>query len=91
MVVAALVFILLGILIKYRKMYFLIAGCTSMPKEEQAKQDIEGIATVFRNTMFGMALLFIIGFFAAKWFKNPIIENESFATPLLIRITYLLI
>jgi hypothetical protein len=37
-------------------------------KEEQAKQDIEGIATVFRNAMFGMALL-IIGFFAAKCFK----------------------
>jgi hypothetical protein len=30
---------------KIPKMY-LIAGCTSMPKEEQAKQDIEGIATV---------------------------------------------
>jgi hypothetical protein len=27
--------------------------------------------------MFGMALLFIIDF-AAKWFKNPIIENYSF-------------
>jgi hypothetical protein len=35
--VAALVFILLGILIKYRKMYFLIAGYTTMPKEKQKK------------------------------------------------------
>jgi hypothetical protein len=47
-------------------MYFLIAGCTSMPKEEQAKQDIEGIATVFRNAMFGMVLLRYYWIFCSK-------------------------
>jgi hypothetical protein len=36
-----------------------------MPKEKTEKQDIKGIATGFRNAMFGMALPLII-FFAAK-------------------------
>jgi hypothetical protein len=43
------------------KMYFLIAGYTAMPRKTE-KQDIKGIATGFRNAMFGMALLLIIGF-----------------------------
>jgi hypothetical protein len=68
MIVATILFIVLGILIEYGKMYFLIAGYNTIPKEEQEKYNIKAIASVFRNTMFGKALLIIIGFFAAKWF-----------------------
>jgi hypothetical protein len=53
---------------KIPKMYFLIAGCTSI-KEEQAKQDIEGIATVFRNAMFGMAFVLLLDFLQQNGLK----------------------
>jgi hypothetical protein len=44
-----IIFILLGILIKYGKMYFLIAGYNTMSKAEKEKVDIKGIATVFET------------------------------------------
>ncbi len=72
-------------------MYFLIAGYNTMPKEEQEKYDIEGIATVFRNTMFGMALLIIVGLFIAKIVDNQKIESYFFWASLIIGIPYLLI
>ena len=43
MIGVAILFIVLGILIKYGKMYFLIAGYNTMPKEEKEKYNIEGI------------------------------------------------
>jgi hypothetical protein len=91
MIVAAIIFIVLGILIKYGKMYFLIAGYNTMPKEEKEKYDIEGIASVFRNAMFGMALVIIAGYFIAKLIENPNIQNYAFWTSIIIGITYLLI
>lgn len=72
----ALFFILLGALIKFGKLYFLIAGYNTMPAEEQEKYDIEGIATVFWNAMLGMGLLLILGYFLAQ---NLDIKNLEFA------------
>ena len=89
MIGIAILFIVLGILIKYGKMYFLIAGYNTMPKEE--KYNIEGIANVFRNVMFGMALIIIIGFLVAKWTENSKVENYSFWASMIIGIPYLLI
>ena len=91
MIVTATIFIILGILIKYGKMYSLIAGYNTMSKEEQEKYDIKGIATVFRNAMFGMALIMIVGFFLARNIDNLKIETYSFWTSLIIGIPYLLI
>ena len=91
MIVSAIIFIILGILIKNGKMYFLIAGYKTMPKEEQEKYDIEGIATIFRNVMFGMAFIIILGFIVAKWIENPKIQNYSFWIAFIIGIPYLLI
>jgi hypothetical protein len=91
MIGIAILFIILGILIKYGKMYFLIAGYNTMSKEEKEKVDVKGIATVFRNTMFGMALIIITGYFFAKKFENPNIENITFFGAILIGLPYLLI
>ncbi len=91
MIGIAVFFIILGIIIKHGKMYFLMAGYNTMPKEEKAKIDIDGVATVFRNAMFGMALLMIIGYFLAHWLNNPDIENITFFGAILIGIPYLLI
>lgn len=72
-------------------MYFIIAGYNTMPKAEKAKHNIEGIATLFKNTMFGMALIIIIGYFVAKWLENTQIEIISMFLAILIGIPYLLI
>lgn len=91
MIAVAIIFIVLGALVKYGKMYFLIAGYNTMSKEKQAEYDIDGIAAVFRNAMFGMALMIIAGYFAAQWFQNLTIELVSFFGAIIIGIPYLLI
>jgi hypothetical protein len=91
MIVSAIIFIILGILIKYGKMYWLIAGYNTMPREEKEKYDIEGIATVFRNVMFGMALIIIVGYFIANLAESPNIQDYAFWTSMAIGIPYLLI
>ncbi len=91
MIGVAILFIVLGILIKYGKMYWLIAGYNTMPKEEKENYNIEGIANVFRNAMFGMALIIIVGFFIAKLTENPNIQYYAFGISMIIGIPYLLI
>lgn len=91
MILAAIIFIILGILIKYGKMYWLIAGYNTMPKEEKEKYNIAGIANVFRNEMFGMALIVISGYLITELTENPNIQNYAFWTSMIIGIPYLLI
>ncbi len=68
-----------------------MAGFNTMPANKKAKYDADGIATVFRNTMFGMALIILGGYFAADWFENPDLKNIAFYLSLLVGIPYLLI
>lgn len=90
MIRIAILFIVLGALIKYGKMYFLIAGYNTMPKEKKENYDIEGIATLFRNVMFGMALIIIVGVLIAKWLENLDIEFYALLLAMIIGISYLL-
>lgn len=91
MITVAIIFIIIGIAIKYGKLYFLIAGYNTMSKEKKEKYDIEGIANVFRNAMFGMALLIISGYFLAIWLNNPTIEPIALFIAVIIGIPYVLI
>ncbi|WP_055444196.1 DUF3784 domain-containing protein [Lacinutrix himadriensis] len=91
MLITAIIFILLGALIKYGKFYFLIAGYNTMSKEEKENYNIEGIASLFRNVMFGMAALMIIGYFASKWLADTNVANIFFYISIAIGIPYLLI
>jgi hypothetical protein len=91
LILVSLIFIALGVAIKYGKMYFLIAGYNTMSKEKQANYDIEGIATVFRNAMFGMALILIIGFFISKGLEDSKIEAYVLFAAIMIGLPYLLI
>jgi hypothetical protein len=91
MIGIAIVFLILGILIKYGRMYFLIAGYNTMSQKEKEKFDIKGIATVFRNVMFAMSLTILIGHFIALKLENQIIENIVFWAAITIGISYLLI
>ena len=91
MIGIAILFIVLGILIKYKKIYFLIAGYNTIHKEEKKKYNIEGIANVFRNVMFGMALIIIIGYLTSKITGYPKIQSYTFWISLIIGIPYLII
>ena len=91
MLITAILFIAFGILIKYGKMYFLIAGYNTMSKEEKEKYDIEGIATVFKNVMFGMAFIIILGDFIGDLTENDNLVNYAFWTAMATGIPYLLL
>lgn len=87
----AILFLFLGILIKYGKMYFLIAGYNTLSKEDKARYNADGIATVFRNAMFGMAIIIIAGYFAGLCLNNPNIKLISLIAAITVGIPYLLI
>lgn len=91
LITVSIIFIALGIAIKYGKMYFLIAGYNTMPEKEQKKYNIDGIASVFRNAMFGMSLIMILGYFISKWIENPKIQMYALLGAILIGLPYLLI
>ena len=91
MLITAILFIAFGILIKYGKMYFLIAGYNTMSKEEKEKYDIEGVATVFKNVMFGMAFIIILGDFIGDLTENDNLVNYAFWTAMATGISYLLL
>ena len=91
MLVVPVLFIILGIAIKYGKMYFLIAGYNTMPKKKQANYDIKGIANLFKNAMFGMALLMILGWLISEALENDDIKTYAFFIALAIGIPYMLI
>jgi len=91
MISVAVLFILAGALVKFGKMYFLIAGYNTLPKEEKNKYDVAGIATVMWNGMLGMAIIIVIGYFLAKWLDNPQIETYAMFAALIIGMPYILI
>jgi ammonia channel protein AmtB len=91
LIVVAITFIVLGIAIKYGKMYFLIAGYNTMPKEKQEQYDIDGIASVFRNAMFGMAFMMILGYIISKVLDRESLEVYVLFGALLIGLPYLLV
>ncbi|MFL0112082.1 DUF3784 domain-containing protein [Tenacibaculum maritimum] len=91
MIGVAILFIIFGILIKYGKIYWLIAGYNTIPKEQKDKYNIGEIANVFRNLMFGMAFIIFSGYLIAKWKDNSNIQNYAFGISILIGVPYLLL
>lgn len=82
--------IILGLIIKYGKLYILISGYNTMPKKERKKYDIEKIGTLMRNTMFAMGFAIIISDGIAIWINQPLIETISMYAVLLIGMVYLI-
>lgn len=91
LITVSIIFVLLGIAIKYGKMYFLIAGYNTMSEKERKQYDVDGLASVFRNAMFGMAFIMILGYFISKWLENPKIEMFTLFGAILMGLPYLLI
>ena len=87
----AILLIILGLLIKHAKFYFLIAGYNTLDKEEKSKIKIEEIASLFRNIFLAMAIVIICGYLLANWIENKEIKYYFFWTAILTGIPYLLI
>jgi hypothetical protein len=84
-------FILIGILIKHFKLYFLIAGYNTMSKEEKEKVKIEKVATLMRNVFVFLGLSLIVLGFATKYLENPETSNYLFFPILIGSILYLIV
>ena len=63
----------------------------AISKKEKEKYDIKGIATVFKNAMFGMAFIIIIGYCLSLFLKNLAIQNYVFWISIAIGTPYLII
>tara|TARA_R100000306_G_C4346609_1_gene127955 strand:- start:469 stop:810 length:342 start_codon:yes stop_codon:yes gene_type:complete len=71
-------FILLGLAIKHLKWHNAIAGYNTLSEKEKKKIDINKIATVFRNIMVAMGLLYIAAQLASLYYKDASIAEIAF-------------
>jgi hypothetical protein len=72
-------------------MYGLIAGYNTMSKEEKNKYDIEGIATLMKNVMFGMAFIMIVGQLLSYFTSTTDYKFYALGLALVVGIPYLLV
>ncbi|KGO93411.1 DUF3784 domain-containing protein [Flavobacterium subsaxonicum] len=72
----AILLIVLGISIKYGKMYNLLAGYNTMSAQEKAKVNITAVATLFRNVMFFMAATLIAADIFIYYANTPNMEDS---------------
>lgn len=61
MVLVSLLFIVLGILIKNFRWYWLISGYNTMPREKKKNVDTEGLGALIGNSMFVIAGIMLLG------------------------------
>ena len=62
-----------------------------MTEDEKKKFDIEGIATLFKNVMFGMAFILLLGYAAVRYFSYPKAQWIALFGAILIGIPYLIV
>ncbi len=83
--------ILLGIAIKYFKLYFLIAGYNTMGKAEKEKVNIEKVATLLRNVLAFIGVLMILLGFTHSFIEDPRIANYLFLPIVIGSVIYLIV
>jgi len=90
-VYAGIFLVLLGIAIKYFKLYFLIAGYNTMSKADKEKVKIEKVATLLRNVLVIIGLALILLGFAISFMENPEIAKYIFYPVVFGSVIYLLV
>lgn len=58
---------LCGIAVKHLKMYWIMAGYITLSQEGRSKYDTEKVATGFRNGMFAIGFVMILGYYFGVW------------------------
>lgn len=89
MFLISLMFVALGVMIRFCKWYWLISGYNTMTKERKRQVDIEGLGRFMGNSLFLMAGVIAVGGVTA-YYDVP---GASFAMPLAIAgfVVYMLI
>ena len=78
MISSAIIFIVLGVLVHYFKIYLLITGYNTMSKKEKAEINVMKLAHFFGNGMFGMAFVMLLGYFEKPEIENYFIVGSFF-------------
>ena len=91
MLFVGLFFFLLGALVKYGKLYMLMAGYNTMSVSEKKQYDIKGIANVFRNGMWIMAVIICASVALSWYFANQKLEMYGLVVATAIGIPYILL
>jgi len=86
----AILLIICGIVVKHFKFYWIMAGYSTMSKQERSSYDLEKVATIFRNGMFGIAIVIMIGYYLARRYEDIRIQTISSIRAFVIGIPYLL-
>ena len=90
-IIIGLIFIVIGVAIKYGKFYNLMAGYNTMTEEEKAKYNIEKVANLFMFSMIYMGIVIGVGAIVQKWFAIENAEEISLWVSLITGLSYLLI
>jgi undecaprenyl pyrophosphate phosphatase UppP len=81
--IIGIVLIIAGLLIKYGKMYFLIAGLNTMNHKQRAEYNLEKIGTLFRNVLGLMGICMIIGNLLTRHFENYLFDLFFIVVPVI--------
>lgn len=90
-IVIAAILVLLALLVRYARMYFLIAGYNTMSAKERSLIDIKGIAKLFFVVCVYMAATMVAGYLLALWLEIVFLEIFSLLLALATGLPYLLI
>lgn len=91
MVFVALIFLFLGIIIKYGKQYNLIAGYNTLPDEEKSNIDIFRLANLVSNALFYMAIIIVMGNLLSLKLQKPNLELYGILIAVSVCVPYLII
>ncbi|PKP43609.1 MAG: hypothetical protein CVT95_12040 [Bacteroidetes bacterium HGW-Bacteroidetes-12] len=67
-------FLLLGILIKFGKMYFLIAGLNTMTDDQRSDYNLQKIGNLILSVCIVMSAITALGYFVGIWLENEYVE-----------------
>ena len=91
MIATAILFIVLGALVKYGKMHFLIAGYNTLSSSEKERIDVNGVANVFRNGFFGMATIILGGYLYGQFTGDLTVQKPVFFAAIFLGLPYVII
>ncbi len=83
--------ILLGVAVKYFKLYFLIAGYNTMSKAEKEKVNIEKVTTLLRNVLVFIGLTMILLGFVSLFMEDSRIASYVFFPIVIGSVIYLIV
>ena len=83
-VTIALVLLAAGILIKFGKAYFLIAGINTMPHKQRAEYNLKKNGSLYFTAFTAMAAVIVLGHFVGKWLNIDFLEHAVITITIVI-------